>query len=117
MLLQIKSLVILAVATLVLRGAETRLTGEKYFRFDGGLAREPGSLPDDLDAKGVLTWRVPLDPGHSTPILNDGRLFLTTWKPDSKQLATVAIDAETGKILWRTLLSPEQVEQIGRAHV
>src|SRR5436190_241767 len=50
--LQLKPIlpVILAVATLALHGAETHATGENYFRFDGGVAREPGSLPDDFDA-------------------------------------------------------------------
>jgi outer membrane protein assembly factor BamB len=103
--------VIFAVVTLAVQGANPGITAEKYFRSDGGVVREPGSLPDDLDAKGALAWRVPLDPGHSTPVLNAGRLFLTSWKADSNQLATVALDAETGKTVWRTALSPEQVEQ------
>src|SRR6266496_4311639 len=88
---------ILAVSAFGLYAADSRGAEGTYFRSDGGIAREPGSLPGDLDANGKLSWRTPVDPGHSTPIVNGGRLFLTTWKANSKQMATVALDAETGK--------------------
>ncbi len=83
----------------------------KYFRWDAGVTHSAGSLPSQFDAPETLRWRVPLDPGRSTPILLGGRIFLTTHHAESKELATIALDEATGRLLWRTPLVPERVEQ------
>jgi len=83
----------------------------KYFRSDAGIAGSADSLPDNLEATELLRWRVVLDSGHSTPILDGGKIFLTTWRPESKELATVALDEENGRLLWRAAIKPERVEQ------
>ena len=83
----------------------------RYFRWDAGVAHSAGSLPDTFDAPETLRWRVPLDPGRSTPILHGGKIFLTTYRAESKELATVAVDATNGRLLWRNPLVPERVEQ------
>jgi len=88
-----------------------RATDLKYFRWDSGIAPRGASLPDNLETPQALSWRVPLDGGHSTPILQGGRIFLTTWRADSNQLATIALDQSTGQQLWRTPLIPPRVEQ------
>src|SRR5215468_320648 len=69
----------------------------KYFRWDSGVAVGTSKLPANLENPGALRWRVPLDGGHSTPILQAGRIFVTTYRPESKELATVALDEGTGK--------------------
>jgi outer membrane protein assembly factor BamB len=104
-------LLFFAVAEFSLLGTEKLESRPKYFRSDRGETLETGSLPDNLDAPAALAWKVPLDAGHSTPILNGGRIFLTTWRPKSKELATVALDEKTGRVLWRKPIVPEQVEQ------
>src|SRR2546421_8961221 len=72
-----------------------------YFRSNGGLAgRDAGPLPESFDSNELLRWRVPLETGQSSPILSGGRIFLTTCNPESKTLATVALDRETGKTVW-----------------
>ena len=83
----------------------------RYFRWDAGVTRSAGSLPSQFDAPDTLRWRVPLDPGRSTPILNSGKIFLTTYHAESKELATVALDETSGRLLWRNPLVPERVEQ------
>jgi len=85
-----------------------------YFRADGGVAARPGRLPDRLDGSGVLRWRVPFDAGHSTPLLHDGRLYLTTYRDEAKELATVAVDAATGRVAWRRALRPDRIESVHR---
>jgi outer membrane protein assembly factor BamB len=82
-----------------------------YFRSDEGVPHTSGSLPENLDAPRAQVWRVALDGGHSTPILNGGRIFLTTWRPQTRELATVAIEETSGKQLWRNPLVPQQVEE------
>jgi outer membrane protein assembly factor BamB len=82
-----------------------------YFRSDAGVAHAPASLPSSFDAPETLRWRVPLDPGRSTPVLHDGRIYLTAYHAESKELATVALDGTNGRLLWRSLIIPERVEQ------
>jgi len=84
----------------------------QYFRSDGGVAKSAEPFPSDLDAPEALRWRVPLDSGHSSPILHKGKIFLTTWRLQSRELATVALDEATGKVLWRNPIVPERVEQV-----
>ena len=85
--------------------------GAEYFRSDAGIASSAGSLPESFEAPEALRWRVPLDAGHSTPILHSGKIFLTSWREESKELATLALDEGTGRLLWRNPLVPERVEQ------
>ncbi len=83
-----------------------------YFRSDEGIgSAAAGPLPDHFDAPDALRWRVSLDSGHATPILVNGRIFLTSYRPESKELATVALDEKTGQTLWRHAVVPERIEQ------
>jgi len=87
-----------------------------YFRSDQGLATGAGSLPDKLEAPELLSWSVRVDSGHSTPILAGQKIFLTTYRGESKELAVVALDQASGNVLWRAPLHPgviEQTHQIG----
>jgi len=85
-----------------------------YFRSDGGVAgAATGPLPDDLDAPGVLRWMTPVDPGQSTPVLSGGKVFLTAFNPEAKELVTLALDANTGRVLWKT---PAPVARIETYH-
>jgi outer membrane protein assembly factor BamB len=100
-----------ALAAANLTAAEMNQTHFKYFRCDSGVCRDAAALPDHLDTPQALRWRIPLDSGHSTPILEQGKIFLTTYRPDAKELAAVAIDAATGKQLWRNAVHPARIEQ------
>ena len=83
-----------------------------YFRSDEGVAGSGvGPLPDDFAASGELQWRLPLDPGHSTPVLCRGRIFLTGYRARSKELATVALDHKTGQTLWSRAIAAARIEQ------
>ena len=86
-------------------------SGFTYFRFDAGRQTGTGPLPDRLDDPQLLKWRAAVDSGHSTPVLRAGKIFLTTYRPDSKELALEALDEQTGRQLWRRPIIPEQVEQ------
>jgi outer membrane protein assembly factor BamB len=77
-----------------------------YFRSADGVAESgAGPLPDDFAAAGESHWRVPLDPGHSTPVLCSGRVFVTGYRVGSKELATIALDQKTGQTLWRRAMT------------
>jgi len=83
----------------------------QYFRADAGCGRSASQLPEDLNLPEALVWRVPLDGGHSTPIVDGGKIFVTTYRADSKELATVALNQASGKVLWRNPIVPEHVEE------
>ncbi|HEX7448172.1 MAG TPA: PQQ-binding-like beta-propeller repeat protein [Pirellulales bacterium] len=80
-----------------------------YFRYDGGVTdHDQQPLPDRLDDHS-LAWRVPLASGHSTPCVSGDAMYLTAFEND--ELATVAIDRRTGKLLWRKVAPATRLEQ------
>src|SRR5438309_937633 len=93
------------------RSAEAVL---KYFRSDSGVAAATARLPDDLTSAAALHWRVPLDSGQSTPMICRGKIFLTTWDSGAQQLATVALDQQTGKMLWKQVAPAPKIEEYHR---
>src|SRR5437867_1444900 len=100
------------VATTVAAAGSSADGSLRYFRFDKGVAGPAaGPLPDRFDAPGALGWRVPLDSGRSTPVLCSGKIFLTTYRSESKELATVALDDKTGQMLWRRSVAAARIEQ------
>ena len=91
------------------RAAEAEL---KYFRSDLGLARsDAGLLPEQLDTQS-LKWRTPLPSGNSTPTMVGQRIFLTSFDPARPALATIALDAQTGNILWNRPVSVARIESV-----
>jgi outer membrane protein assembly factor BamB len=59
-----------------------------------------------------VLWKVALGSGLSSPIVWNGRIFLTEFDSTKKQLATLCIDQRTGKILWRRTVAPETIEKV-----
>lgn len=86
----------------------------KYFRHDAGIARNATRLPESLDAPDVLDWRMPIDSGHSTPIVSGNRIFLTTFNDERKELATVALEVGSGTTAWRKVAPAERIEVVHR---
>lgn len=88
-----------------------------FFRSDHGLADPAfGALPASLEAPSAIRWRVPLDPGHSSPIRCQGRIFITSSQSGSHDLTVLALAAESGKLLWQKTITVPKVEathQIG----
>jgi outer membrane protein assembly factor BamB len=110
--------ILLSIAWLFIFGSAAVFTAEdklNYFRRDGGVASiEADSLPERLDSPDVLRWRTPLDSGHSSPIACNGRIFLTTYNAAAKELATVALAADTGRILWKRAAPAARIEEYSR---
>jgi hypothetical protein len=85
-------------------GARAVAGDPTYFRSDLGRASSAtGSLPAILDGPGALRWRVPMDPGHSTPVRSGGKLFLTAYHAETRELAVLAVDEKSGKKRGDTL--------------
>ena len=87
-----------------------------YFRCDGGVAGpETGPLPEQLDSPEVLRWRTELDSGHSTPVVCNNRIFLTTFNERKEELATLALSVESGEILWKRIAPTSNIEEFNRS--
>ena len=92
-------------------GAESAAKTPRYFRHDAGVAAEGSApLPARLDVGAHLRWREPMDPGHSTPLLWGDKIFLTSFRAAQQELATVALDRETGRRLWRRVAPARRIE-------
>jgi outer membrane protein assembly factor BamB len=71
-----------------------------------------GKPPVNFGPDQNVRWKTVVGPGLSSPIIWEGRIFLTEFDPAKKQLATLCIDRRTGKILWRRTVAPEQIEKV-----
>jgi len=59
------------------------------------------SLPSSFGPEENLRWRAPFVPGHSSPVLGDGTVFVTGANDDS--LVVASFDRATGKERWKLL--------------
>jgi outer membrane protein assembly factor BamB len=65
---------------------------------NGSGVSSAASVPTEFGPTKNLLWRLPLPPGHSSPILHGNRIYLTAFRGHT--LVTLAIDREAGRILW-----------------
>ncbi|MBI1903371.1 MAG: PQQ-binding-like beta-propeller repeat protein [Planctomycetia bacterium] len=76
--------------------------------FDGHVAEsDAAGLPTEWDeASGKnIAWKIKLEgEGHSTPVIGDGRVWLTAATKDGKQQFVDCIDAASGHVLHHKLL-------------
>jgi outer membrane protein assembly factor BamB len=71
-----------------------------------------GKPPIQFGPDDKVLWKVAVGPGVSSPVVWNGRVFLTELDPARKELATLGIDQRTGKILWRRTVAPETIEKV-----
>jgi outer membrane protein assembly factor BamB len=84
----------------------------RYFRSDQGVSSESARpLPERFDSP---TWKTELPSGHSTPLISRGKIFLTTYDPEKNELATVALDQTTGRVLWKQAAPTSRIEPVHR---
>ena len=71
-----------------------------------------GKPPVQFGPSDKVLWKVDVGAGLSSPIIWNGRVFLTEFDSANKQLATLSIDQRTGKILWRRTVAPQTIEKV-----
>ena len=76
-------------------------TANDWSRFRGpngnGVA-DTSNLPSEVGPDTNVVWATQLPPGHSSPILSEGKIFLTGVVEDDLQ--TIALDRGSGEIIW-----------------
>jgi outer membrane protein assembly factor BamB len=110
------SLIIL-LATVVLSNSvgATQNSGKAWwpqFRGPNSSGIGEGKPPVNFGPNQSVRWKTAVGPGLSSPVIWEGRIFLTEFDRTNKQLATLCIDRRTGKILWRRAVSPGQIEEV-----
>lgn len=83
-----------------------------YFRHDHGVAGDEHGLPGGFEKPSSRIWRVSLKSGISSPCVHGDRIFLTTYDKESKELATVALDRQSGATIWSQKAPAERIEQV-----
>lgn len=63
-----------------------------------------------------VRWKTPIPGrGHSTPIIVDGKIYLTTGDQEKNTQSLIALDQKSGKILWAKIIHqggyPEQLHK------
>lgn len=105
-----QGLSVLGAVLAITLAAGTVLNAEDWAQWRGsdrlGIWTETGII-DSFPAEGLqVKWRVPVRSGFSGPAVADGRVFILDWMEDpaSRTLdgteRVVALDEETGDILW-----------------
>ena len=114
------------VLTILMSGAalasESPTTDWPNFRgpWKNGNAQPPGSkemrgLPLTWSETENIAWKTALpNEGHSSPVIMDGRLWLTAATPDGRESYVMCVDIETGEILLnKRLFQTEHPEPLG----
>src|SRR5437879_1400338 len=70
------------------------------------------TAPAQIGAATNLLWKVTAPPGHSSPCIWAGRIFLTGFE-DGK-LETLCLDRREGKVRWRVAAPAEKIEPVHR---
>ena len=85
--------------TKLYRITEAPAAWDRFRGPNGTGVAETGPLPSDFAAGKNQLWKVPLPPGHSSPIVVGDHIYLTAFEGD--RLLTVALDRRSGQTLWR----------------
>jgi outer membrane protein assembly factor BamB len=99
----------------LLLGSKQAVSQDKnwtYFRGTNlnGIA-ETENIPLKWDST-VIQWKTEIhDKGYSSPVVYNDQIWVTTAKPDGKELYAVCIDFQTGKIIYDIkVFTPDEVE-------
>ncbi len=107
----ISSCLLPAIALLAQSAILTAGDNAAWFRKDQGIAPERMSLPLEFGEGEDRLWRAELPQGISTPCICGDSIFVTTFVPETKELATVALDRATGTIRWKQVVPTETLEE------
>lgn len=80
----------------------TAVSAQQWPQFRGpngsGVAVD-GHLPLEFGPAKNVVWRIELPSGYSSPVVSQGRIFLTAY--DNEALWTLCLEQSSGKILWK----------------
>ena len=90
--------------------------GQEWSRFRGpngsGVSDTGTALPVQFGPDQNLLWRHPVGSGHSSPVLCDGRIFLTSNTEESFEV--LCLDSNNGRLIWRRQIPQTVKERVHR---
>jgi outer membrane protein assembly factor BamB len=91
-----------------------RSAADSWDQFRGpnaaGWAEGDPKLPTHIGPDRHVIWKVPLPPGHSSPVIHGERIYLTAVR--GRTLLTLGLDRKTGAILWEAEVAHQGLEKI-----
>jgi outer membrane protein assembly factor BamB len=79
-----------------------------------GIVTDPG-VPTKWSATENVAWKAAVPGlGHSSPVVSNGRVFVTSFDPDTNERLLLCYDRADGKRLWRTTVltaAPEKMHK------
>jgi outer membrane protein assembly factor BamB len=77
-----------------------------------GIVTDP-AVPKKWSATENVAWKVAVPGlGHSSPVVSNGRVFLTSFIPDTNDRVLLCFDRADGKLLWRKTVLTSAAEKM-----
>lgn len=115
MSMRVTTTILVAFAALAAVGAGIRGEDWPQFRGVGGVGLQAkGSYPERIGPTTHVVWKTALPPGHSSPVVQGDRVFVTA--VDDGTLLTICLARHDGRILWRAeapITALENIHTIG----
>jgi len=105
---------IMLMSNFAVNGEQEKVNWNQFRGPNGQGVAQSDRIPFHFGPDTNVLWRTTVPPGHSSPVIWDNHIFFTASDPvNPKELVTLAINREKGKILWRQVV---QAETQGRFH-
>jgi outer membrane protein assembly factor BamB len=72
------------------------------------------NLPVEFGPGKNVVWKTALPPGHSSPVIGGGRIWVTAWDPG--HLYVIALDRDSGRVLWRRELPRPRRQELHKSN-
>ena len=108
--------ILLCIAVAILCCSVESAQSDSWPQFRGpnasGVASGSSKLPSSIGPDRNLVWKVSLPPGHSSPVVEGDRVYVTAVEDGS--LYTLGLHGETGEVLWKVEAEYGKLEEIHR---
>jgi outer membrane protein assembly factor BamB len=93
---------------LTANGEQGKVNWNQFRGPNGQGVVEADRIPVHFGPESNVLWKTVIGTGHSSPVIWNNRIFLTAYEPaNKKELITLAINREDGKILWHRIIQTE----------
>ncbi|MGB2809315.1 MAG: PQQ-binding-like beta-propeller repeat protein, partial [Sedimentisphaerales bacterium] len=100
--------VIILLFNLTANGEQGKVNWNQFRGPNGQGVAKVDRIPVHFGPESNILWKTAIGAGKSSPVIWNGRIFLTAKESaDGKELVTLAIDREDGKILWLQVIQAE----------
>jgi len=95
----------------------TLASAQEWARFrgpNGSGKSETTGLPSSFGPEENLRWSTAVPPGHSSPVLGEGTVFVTA--ADEQGLAVLCLARDTGEVRWERRLERARTQEVYRSN-